>query len=93
LHSEPFSNFTKQGIVKGEEVCCVSEDRTGNVWFSCKQAGVCRFDGKTCTHFDAPQGSASTGLQSILEEGERRIWLGGAKGRFRGDAPSFARFF
>lgn len=54
----------------------IMEDRQGNIWFSRSGYGVCKYDGKTFTHFTKKDGLASNCVQAMEEDGQGNIWFG-----------------
>jgi ligand-binding sensor domain-containing protein len=45
-----FTNFTKKDGLCNNDVSCIYEDKTGNLWFGTKD-GACRYDGKSFSSF------------------------------------------
>lgn len=68
-------------------VQCMLEDRHGNIWFTTKDEGVCRYDGKSIINY-TPYGE--TWFRGLLEDKDGNIWVGGRyKGVFRYDGKTF----
>lgn len=84
-----FTNFTKDGVISGEEAGGFFEDSGGNIWFAAENHGVYRYDGRAFTHFYEEAGLQTNGILSIFEDKESRFWLGGWGGLFRYDGASF----
>ncbi len=91
-----FYNFTKNGLIEGDETCGFYEDKNGNIWFAAENYGVYRYtpsteqkDGKSFSNFHKKDGLNTNGIISILEDKEGRFWLGGWGGLFRYDDKSF----
>ena len=53
----------------------IIEDRQGNIWFSRSGYGVCKYDGKSFTHFTKKDGLASNCAQDMEEDNEGNIWF------------------
>ena len=85
-----FVNFTqKDGIIGNDEVCVVYEDKKGNIWFSSEGFGVYCYDGTSFTNFFKKQGLNVGAVQTILEDREGRLWVGGGGGLYRFDGKRF----
>ena len=54
----------------------IIEDRQGNIWFSRDGYGVCKYDGKSFTHFTKKDGLASNNVQVIHEDNQGNLWFG-----------------
>lgn len=46
-----FNNYTEKDGLCDEHMRKILKDKDGNIWFSCKNNGLCRYDGKTFTSF------------------------------------------
>lgn len=91
-----FENFTCSGAIKGEEVWSLCEDALGNIWFPAEGFGVYAFNPQAekmgnngFTRYGKNKGLASEAIQSIYEDRQKRLWLGGYMGLFRCEAGSF----
>ncbi len=51
IGSNAFTNFTSKDGLSNNSVDCIIEDKAGNLWFGTRNIGLCRYDGKTFTHF------------------------------------------
>ena len=71
-----YTNFTKDGVIKGTETYNFYEDSHGTIWFSAEGYGVYRYDGSTFTQFTTLNGLTTTVVQSIFEDNKRQIWFG-----------------
>jgi len=70
----------------------ILEDKEGNLWFGIV-GGVCRYDGKSFTHFTKHEGLNINTTYSILEDKEGNIWFGAyGVGSIRYDGGSFTYF-
>ena len=54
----------------------IIEDKQGNIWFSRDGYGVCKYDGKSFTHFTKKDGLASNNVQVIREDKDGNLWFG-----------------
>lgn len=48
-----FKQFTPKDGLGSASVYCMFEDKAGDIWFGSVDAGACRYDGKSFTHFSA----------------------------------------
>lgn len=96
--SKAFTTFTSKDGLCGNEVWSILEDKTGNLWFlantnvnpATQYGGVCRYDGKTFTHFTDNEGLlAQNEVQGLLEDKKGVLWLGSSGGLCRFDGKSF----
>lgn len=63
------------------------EDKHGNIWFTTKMEGVCRYDGKAIVKYTPKE---ETYFWGLLEDKNGHIWVGGRnKGVFRYDGKTF----
>ncbi len=85
-----FGDELRNGFRVNKTVYCIMQDRTGNMWFGTAQKGLCRFDGKTFTHFiridstwhEIPSDSLKSNntvphnmVQYIMEDNNGNIWF------------------
>ncbi|MES2655912.1 MAG: two-component regulator propeller domain-containing protein [Bacteroidota bacterium] len=85
-----FGDETYKGFRVTKTVYCIMQDRVGNMWFGTEQKGLCRFDGKTFTHFinidntwhEVPGGNLKNNdtiphnmVQYIMEDNMGNIWF------------------
>jgi ligand-binding sensor domain-containing protein len=97
-----FTRFTKEDGLCSNTVWSILEDRQGLIWFTCIQAyqpemtgdgGLCRYDGKTFTHFPEVAGLSKNDLYTIYEERSGKIWIGATGvGAYRYDEKEFTLF-
>ena len=59
-----------------EHVFCITEDRTGNIWFADRDAGVWKYDGKNMINYTTKDGLTSNFAQSIYEDPTGVLWFG-----------------
>lgn len=84
-NGQTFENFTKDGVIHGEEVGAFYEDKKGDIWFAAEHQGVFRYDGTSFTNYGPKEGLSSGGILAIMEDREGRFWFGGFGGLFRFD--------
>ena len=54
----------------------IIEDKHGNIWFSRDGYGVCKYDGKSFTHYTKKDGLASNNVQAIHQDSHGNLWFG-----------------
>lgn len=54
----------------------IIEDNQGNIWFSRDGYGVCKYDGKSFTHYTKKEGLASNNVQVIHQDNQGNFWFG-----------------
>jgi ligand-binding sensor domain-containing protein/serine phosphatase RsbU (regulator of sigma subunit) len=87
-----FSSFRKLQGLKHDFICCVVEDKMGNLWIG-SYGGVCKYDGKTFTHFTEKEGMSNNAVLSILEDKMGNLWFGtDGGGVSKYDGKSFTHF-
>ncbi|MCX2745477.1 hypothetical protein OO013_16475 [Mangrovivirga sp. M17] len=92
LTDSKFINFSHtNGDIGDDEVCVVFEDKTGNIWFSSEGFGVYRFDGQTLKNFGVSEGLKIRAVQTIYEDENGLLWIGGGDGLYFFDGTHFAR--
>ncbi len=63
------------------------EDKHGNIWFTSKMEGVCRYDGRSIINYKPKD---ETYFWGLLEDKNGNIWVGGRnKGVWRYDGKTF----
>ena len=87
---EYFVNYTQRnGSIGNDEVCVIYEDRVGNVWFSSEGFGVYRYNTHQpeghLTNFSEKQGLGVRAVQTIFEDKDGHIWVGGGGGLYKYD--------
>ena len=90
-----FSSFSKLQGLKHGEIRCMSQDKSGNIWFGTAGGGVSKYDGKSFTHFTEKEGLSNNIVQSILEDKSGNLWFGthgGGVSRLSTDGKSFTHY-
>ncbi len=83
-NGKSFINYTqKNDSIGNDEVCVIYEDKTGNIWLSSEGFGVYLYDGKSFTNFGTKEGLGVKAVQTIFEDREGRLWVGGGGGLYR----------
>ena len=54
----------------------IKEDSKGNIWFARDGYGICKYDGKSFTHFLKKDGLHSNNVTDIEINNQQNIWLG-----------------
>ena len=69
------------------------EDKSGNLWFGAEGGGVCKYDGKSFTHFTDKEGLSNNVVRSIVEDKSGNLWFGtNGGGVCKYDGKSFTHF-
>jgi ligand-binding sensor domain-containing protein len=71
-----FTNFTKDGIIKGVETVGFYEDSKGNIWFTAENVGLYKYDGTNFTLYTTENGLTSNLVLSIFEDNKGQLWFG-----------------
>jgi ligand-binding sensor domain-containing protein/serine phosphatase RsbU (regulator of sigma subunit) len=76
INPKSFSTFkTLQGL-KHNNIRCMLQDKSGNLWFGTWGGGVSKYDGKYFTHYTKKEGLSSDFIWSMLEDKDGNIWFG-----------------
>ncbi len=70
-----FKNFTTNDGLAGNEVTCIYEDKTGNIWFGANGGASC-YDGKSFRKLTTKDGFPSNSIRSLLEDKTGKLWFG-----------------
>ncbi len=85
-----FSSFNKQQGLKHDVVRCISQDKSGNLWFG-TSGGASKYDGRSFTHFTEKEGLNFNYIFSMLVDKDGNIWFG-SKGVTKYDGKFFTNF-
>jgi ligand-binding sensor domain-containing protein len=55
---------------------CITQDKSGSLWFGTFGGGACRYDGKSITNFTTKEWISSLDVNSIMEDKAGHIWFG-----------------
>lgn len=94
------------GMISGNNVPCIFEDRRGIIWFAASGGGLCKFDkesNKFTSYYHDPDDPTTisedsfywAGKQSIAEDEEGAIWvgtIGGGLNRFDRETVTFTHY-
>ena len=61
----------------------------GNIWMSSEGYGVYRYDGKSFRNFGENEGLGVKAVQTIFQDKDEVIWVGGGGGLYRFDGIFF----
>ncbi len=78
-----------QGTDQFDNICCMLQDKAGNIWFGTTGEGVYRYDGNSFTQFTVKDGLNFNVIWSIFEDKTGIIWFGTADGVCRYDGKKF----
>jgi ligand-binding sensor domain-containing protein len=84
-----FTNFTKDGIIKGEEAGGFLEDRNGNIWFTAENVGVYKYDGTKFTLYTTKDGLTANLVLSMYEDNKGQLWFSTWQGMCIFDGEKF----
>lgn len=88
-----FSSFKVQQGLKTNWIYPLIQDRAGNLWISCVEGGLSKYDGKSFTNYTMAQGLSSDIVLSLLEDNEGNLWLGTLHGGLnKFDGKSFSHY-
>ncbi len=85
--------FTKEVLPVTEGIVAIAEDHAGNMWFSSRGVGVCRFDGKTFTTFFPENGLCSRYVSGFVVDRNNRIWMKSLEGLSMFDGDAFTNYY
>lgn len=75
--------------IGNDEVCAVFQDSAGSIWFSSEGYGVYRLSDDELTNYSLRQGLGVRAVQTIFEDRDGRIWVGGGGGLYRLEGERF----
>ncbi len=86
-----FTNYTMYdgNSIGYDEVVEIYEDSTGHIWMSSEGYGVYKYDGKAFINYFKDQGLQVKAVQTIYEDRQGRLWVGGGGGLYRFDGTGF----
>ena len=87
-----FTNYTaRNNKISNDEVCALYEDSKGNIWMSSEGYGVYRYNPvvDTISNYSSEQGLGVRAVQTIFEDKEGRLWVGGGGGLYRLEGERF----
>jgi ligand-binding sensor domain-containing protein len=71
---------------------CILQDRDGNLWFGTTTDGVCRYDGRSLTYFNAAEQLGSDWVNAIVEDARGDLWFATRDGLVQYDGDRFTRY-
>lgn len=90
LKGNDFEHFNvENNRIGNNEVCALYEDPMGHIWISSEGYGVYKFDGQTLTNYNKDHGLEIGAVQTILEDSNGRLWVGGGGGLYVRQNDSF----
>ena len=88
-----FSTFRVLQGLKTNDIFPMIQDKAGNLWISCFEGGVCKYDGRSFTNYTTAQGLSNDDVWSMLEDSKGNLWFGtllGGLNKF--DGKSFTHY-
>lgn len=64
----------KEGL-SNNNVRCIMQDRSGNLWFGTSGGGVCNYLGKQFTTYDQSSGLGGNFIYQIFRDSRQRLWI------------------
>ena len=71
-----FTHYTEIEGLSNNFVLSTLEDKSGNLWFGTKGAGVCKYDGKNFTRFAESEDICHNSIYCMLEDKKGNLWFG-----------------
>jgi ligand-binding sensor domain-containing protein/serine phosphatase RsbU (regulator of sigma subunit) len=88
-----FRNFSVAQGLSNSQVLCITEDKSGNLYFGTDGGGVCRYDGGAFVSFSTKEGLASNTVFGICEDSDDNYWFGMYEGgACKYDGKSFTNY-
>lgn len=88
-----FTSFTvANGSIGNNEVWTMAEDSAGTIWFSSEGFGIYRFKDNQLANFGKAEGLPIRAVQSIFEDRQGRLWIGGGGGLYLFNGEKFVEF-
>lgn len=88
-----FSSFTKLQGLRHNNIFCIMQDNSGNLWFGTGGGGACRYDGKYFAHFTEKEGLGNDFVTTMLQDRKGAMWFGTwGGGLCRYDGRNVTRF-
>ena len=103
-----FTHFTKKDGLPSNCIQAITEDLQGDIWFGTRvgekdhpdpdkrvgESGLCRYDGKSFTHFPDIEGLSKNDMYSIYKDKRGDLWIGAnGVGVYRYDGKDFTLFY
>jgi len=63
-------------IISYKRVSSILQDKKGALWFGTDGFGICKYDGRTFTHFTEENGLSNNNVADLLEDKDGNIWIG-----------------
>lgn len=80
IHPNSKRNGDKSPQGTLEHVFVITEDKSGNIWFGDRDAGIWKYDGKQLENYTKKDGLANDFALSIYEDRNSELWFGMADG-------------
>ena len=80
IHPNSKRNGEKSPQGTLEHVFIITEDKSGNIWFGDRDAGIWKYDGKQLENYTTKDGLANDFALSIYEDRNGELWFGMSDG-------------
>jgi ligand-binding sensor domain-containing protein/serine phosphatase RsbU (regulator of sigma subunit) len=87
-----FSTFGKLQGLKHDQIRCMIQDKSGNLWIGTDGGGVSKYDGKYFTHYTIIEGLSNNRVYCILQDINNNLWFGTEGGVSKYDGKFFTNF-
>lgn len=67
--------ITSQDYISDDMIFSLTEDNSGNIWFSTRDHGICIYNGKTFKSIGRNEGFNSRGATKILQDDKDNFWI------------------
>jgi len=84
-----FTNITQTQGLSGNLIPAIIESSDGNYWIGMDGGGVNKFDGEKLYRYDSKHGLVNNSVLTVIEDQNKKIWIGTKEGICRFDGKQF----
>lgn len=93
LQSGEVRSFSTIDGISENDVTCIFEDKSGNMWFGTKQRGINKYSNGKFTSYGKQQGITNGSISSITQDKNGTLWIGTAGGGlYKHDGNAFVNY-